>query len=296
MSKHNNNFHILTPSEAADLAQMPVPKYSDPWWNEQLELKPGTLSAKALGFLRGFVPDIETWPNDLLIAIPCAELAYSRFWQKLMLIKGWGWHIHKGRVITISGSYIQDAHNKVVREALANHSYWKYLVWLEHDHEFPTNTLELFGHTDKPVVGGLYFNRQPEDPQPVAYVWDEGRSGIKRLQPYQIAPMLKDPGEYQIDVVPMGCTAIRRDVFETWPKDRPFYSIPTSVINNESMSDDVYFCRMAQDDGWPIHIDSRIQPTHLGLVPFNAQLYVAWVEQQKKVPGHTGDVSDKVAK
>ena len=124
-------------------------------------------------------------------------------------------------------------------------------------------------------------------------LWNTGSTAIGRLQPFQMAPILENRGLYEVDVVPMGCTAIRRDVFENWPKDLPFYSAPTSPKNGKVMSDDVFFCRHAQDQGYKIKVDSRIIAKHHALVGVDDRFYVSWIKQMRK-EGKTEPAEEKV--
>src|SRR5207237_7535101 len=97
----------------------------------------------------------------------------------------------------------------------------------------------------------------------------------------------------EVDVVPMGCTAIRRDVFENWPKDTAWFSAPTSPANGKQMSDDVWFCRHAQEQGYPIKVDTRIIAKHWGFVGIDQRMYISWFQATKR-EGKTGPVEDHV--
>jgi hypothetical protein len=239
------------------------------------------------------MPEPITWKNRIMICSPIGELGYSFFWQLLIgQVKHIGWHIDNSLVMTNSGQYLQDNHNTMVTAALEVPG-WNYILFLEHDHSFPTNLLELVSEYTDPVVGSLYFNRVVEDPQPVVYKWNPTRTAIGRLQPYQMAPILEKPGLYEVDVVPMGCTAVRRDVFENWPKDLPWFSSPTSAKNGKAMSDDVFFCRQAQEQGYAIKVDSRIIPKHWGLIGIDQRMYLSWFHQMQK-EGKTAPVKDHV--
>jgi hypothetical protein len=229
----------------------------------------------------------------LMIMCPLAELGYSFFWQMLTgAVKYIGWHIDNSLLMTNSGQFLPDAHNTMVRAALEIPG-WNYGVFLEHDHSFPSNMLELMAEYTDPVVSGLYFNRMVESPEPIVYYWNPTRTAIGRLQPFQMAPILEKRGLYTVDVVPIGCTAIRRDVFENWPKDIPWFAAPTSPANGKQMSDDVFFCRNAQEQGYEIKVDSRIEAKHWGLLGVDSRHYVSWVKAMRK-EGKTEAVPEHV--
>jgi hypothetical protein len=263
------------------------------WLVEQTGIRESYWTDKAVRQVAQVMPEPMTWKNRIMICCPIGELGYSFFWQMLTgQVKHIGWHIDNSLLMTNSGQYLQDNHNTMVTAALQIPG-WNYILFMEHDHTFPTNTLELVGEYSDPIVGALYFNRVAEDPQPVVYKWNPTRTAIGRLQPYQMAPILEKKGLYEVDVVPMGCTAIRRDVFENWPKDLAWFASPTSATNGKAMSDDVYFCRHAQDQGYPIKVDSRIIPKHWGLIGIDERMYVSWFRQMQK-EGKTAPVADHV--
>jgi hypothetical protein len=263
------------------------------WLVQQTGIPESKWSDKAVRQIMQITPAPMLWKNRIMIVTPLAELGYSMFWQMLTgTVKHFGWHVDNNLFMTTSGQYIQDAHNSMVKAALEIPG-WNYLLFLEHDHVFPSNLLETVAEYTDPVVGALYFNRVYNDPQPVCYYWNPTRTAIGRLQPYQVAPLLEKRGLYEVDVVPMGCTAIRRDVFENWPKDIPWYASPTSAKNGKAMSDDVYFCRHAQEQGYVIKVDSRIIAKHVGLIDVDERMYVAWVKM-KRTAGETETVPEKV--
>lgn len=248
---------------------------------EKTSIAPSLWSDEAVRFVMASTPDPLLWKNRIMIAVPLGELGYARFWQQLTTVNHIGWHIDQGLFVSNGGQYLPGSHNKLIADCLKRDD-WNYILFLEHDHEFPANMLETVGTYTDPIVGGLYFNRVPEDPQPVCYNWNSNRTAIKRLQPYEVAPMLDKPGLYDVDVVPMGCTAIRRDVLEQWPMEVPWFHAPgADRRDTDQMSDDVWFCRKAQEQGWTIKVDTRILPTHMGLVPFHAGMYIKWFEYMK---------------
>jgi hypothetical protein len=219
-----------------------------------------------------------SWPSQLLIAIPCAELGYSRFWQQLLATKDFGWHVAHGRVMTVSGSYIHDSHTQLVREALTTHGKrrWDRLLFLEHDHEFEPDTLEKHGHYKEPVVSALYVKRDMREPLPVVFQWDADRHNALAPKPIEMKRMLDNPGLHKVDVVPLGCTSIRRDVLERWPQETPRFMSPINPDTNATMSDDVWFCRKAQDQGYEIFLDTSSPIGHYVLQRIDIKYFIAW--------------------
>lgn len=263
------------------------------WLADQSGIGYERWSDEAVRNLAQVVPAPMLWKNRIMICVPLAELGYSFFWQMLTgAVKYIGWHIDNSLFMTNSGQFLPDAHNTMVKMALEIPG-WNYLLFLEHDHSFSSDMLERVGEYTDPIVNGLYFNRMVEDPEPVIYYWNSTRTAIGRLQPFQMAPILEKRGIYTVDVVPMGCTAIRRDVFENWPKDIPYFAAPTSPANGKQMSDDVFFCRHAQEQGYEVKVDTRIECKHWGLVGIDSRFYTSWVRAMRK-EGKTETVKEHI--
>lgn len=219
----------------------------------------------------------------LIVAIPLAELGYSWFWQKLCGNADFGWLIWQRRLMTISGSYIHDSHTKLVRSAFAEGvPPWERLLFMEHDHEFPADVFRRHGTYTQPVVAGHYPQRSLAEPLPVVYMWDDRRANALRPPPLQMKRMLDDRGMYEVDIVPMGATSIRRDVFENWPEAEPMFMSPANPATGTTMSDDVWFCRKAQDQGYGIYVDTTQKVGHLVLHPINDDYFIAWWNKQQQ--------------
>jgi len=80
---------------------------------------------------------------------------------------------------------------------------------------------------------------------------------------------------HEVDVVPLGCTSIKREVFETWPTDQPMFNSFTNP-RGATMSDDVWFCRIAQDNGWQAYVDTSLHIGHFAMVPLTIPVFVHW--------------------
>jgi hypothetical protein len=215
-----------------------------------------------------------TWPQRLIICIALAELGYGRFPSDLSNIEGFGWFDWKDRVFWHTGGYVHGAHNNLIK-AIKERDDYDRVVFLEHDHEFPVDTLWKHAHYTKPIVSATYVLRDYSAPLPVFYNWDAERHNALHPNVAEVKHMLDNPGLHEVDVVPMGCTSIKREVFETWPSDQPMFNSFTNPRGN-TMSDDVWFCRMAQDNGWQPYVDTSLQIGHLALVPLTIQTFVSY--------------------
>lgn len=223
----------------------------------------------------------ETWPKTLFISIPLGELTYSRFWQNLHAVHGYGWFVQNGLWSSYRGGMVHQNHNIIVRDCL-NIPGWDRLLFLENDHDFPPDMLFKHAHYTQPIVSGLYVQRIVEEPLPVIYKWNEARSECVRPSALEMQKMLAERGLYEVDVVGFGCISIRRDVLEKWPEEMPMFGTPMNPRNSVLMSDDVWFCRKAQDQGYTIWVDTSLRVDHYALHPINDSLFIRWYNQLTK--------------
>ena len=212
--------------------------------------------------------------NDLFVVTPCSELGYSRYWQQLLANRDFGYLAFTRRFLSQSGAYPHAAMNSLVTEALKIKG-WRRLLILEHDHEYPVDVFRKHAAYKEPIVSGSYILRDIEKPFPVFYNWDTARHNVVNLDAAQLNKMFTHRGLYEVDVAPLGCTSIRRDVLENWPKDQPWFSSFTNPVG-ATISHDVFFCRVAQDNGWTIHVDTSLQVKHLVLVPLDDDYFLKW--------------------
>lgn len=232
------------------------------------------------------LPRIEepsTWAGNLLVCMALGELGYSRFHMMMSTVAGYGYLMWKGKVLYQMGAYIHATHNDLVKAALEMPG-WERLVFLEHDHEFPGDTLFKHSQYKEPIVAGLYVLRDENQPLPVVYKWDKGRANALHYNAAETKEMLENPGLHRVDVVPMGCTSIRRDVLEGWAKDERTKDYPmfNSFTNprGSTMSDDVWFCRLADDAGWNIYLDTSLQCGHLKQISLTVPTFIGWYNQR----------------
>jgi hypothetical protein len=221
--------------------------------------------------------------NDLLVVMPLGELGYSRYWQMLMINRDFGYLNFTRRVLTQSGAYPHAAMNDLLKRALdakdPSIPKWRRVLILEHDHEFPLDVFRKHAAYKEPIVAGTYVLRNIDEPLPVFYNWDAARANALHPTAAQVNKMLfESPGLHEVDVIPVGCTSIRRDVLEDWPEGQPFFSSFSNAALS-TISHDVFFCRVAQDHGWQPMIDTTLQVDHYVLFPIGVPYFRNWWNQ-----------------
>lgn len=157
---------------------------------------------------------------------------------------------------------------------------WDYLLHLQQDMIMPEGLLDRVGEYTDPVVGIHYFGRVMQHQQAVAgTVTDDG---FERLSDEEAERMLDHPGLYPVGAVGLGCTAIRRDVFEQWNPDLyPWFQVPNA--NNLGWGEDVWFCYKAREQGWPVLLDTTLVAGHLGTWRSNADTFRARLAHDRRL-------------
>lgn len=225
--------------------------------------------------------------NRLRFVIPLAgEFAYSRFFTGSVIGQDPANVKHRiaglldlgipgDRLHTTAGVYLPEAHNGMVKKLLEYRD-WDYVVHVEHDHQFDYGLLQRIETYREPMVGVPYFTRDAFDPAMMVASWSNREDpasstppyGIKYLPPSTALGMLADPGLYEVDFMPHGMTAVRRDVYEKI--GYPWYKAGDA---NE-FGDDVYFCAQVRKAGFKIYADTTLYSGHLTLVSIDAWWYV----------------------
>lgn len=232
--------------------------------------------------------------DDIVVLMPWGELGYQMYHASLASNPDYGYLINQGRVFVGLGGYTHSNPQRLlegVMKGMVNVGTplqrevppHKRIVWLEHDHTFPLNVFQKHATYDKPYVSGLYCYRDVAEPVPVIYKWSDDRQSAIPYNAEELQKMglfdsdLTSPlrGLHKVDVVPMGCLSVAREVYEQWPDDRPFFSSGTGP-SGRLVGHDIFHCRVAQDAGWPIFVDTSMRVKHYGLVEIDDTFFALW--------------------
>jgi hypothetical protein len=166
----------------------------------------------------------------------------------------------------IKGVYTPQAMRLAVKKLLTLPD-WKRLLVIETDMLLPHDAILKHAlHTD-PVVGSVYFQHLAPHHCNVMVRTSDGL--LHHLKGEGVKHMLDNPALYKAAVVSLGCTSIRRDVFENWPVDLPYFrnEFTNAARDDEftqgEVSHDVWFCERVTEQGYSIFLDSSILCQHL---------------------------------
>lgn len=185
-----------------------------------------------------------------------------------------------GMVLSLGTCYVHSNVNDVVAGALEDED-WDYLLIMQQDMVMPEGLMERIGSYTEPIVGVLYFGRTQENQTPIPGYWNQDAPGFHRMTADELDAVLEEPGIHPCDVVGLGCTAIRRDVFENWDPERvPWFQIPSTP--EIAWGEDVWFCKVAAELGYATFVDTAYVAGHIGTWISTQDTHMATRDHQRR--------------
>ena len=196
-----------------------------------------------------------------LIAVPCFDQVATQFCQSLTTMTKVG---DKCTVSFHVGSLISDAREKLALLAVSSEA--DYVLWLDSDMIFPSDTMErLMTHMkDHDIVTGLYFRRRPPF-SPVIF---------KHLHLDGVACSFEDYDDYpedslfEVEGIGFGCVLMKTDVLMDM-----FAKFETCFSMLGRNGEDVSFSLRARELGYKIMCDSSIKCGHVSYTTVNEDFF-----------------------
>jgi len=159
------------------------------------------------------------------------------------------------RVLVDKSFPLDVSRNRLVTKALelgATH-----VLFLDADMTFPPDLAQSLLAAEVDICGALYFKRTPPfAPVPSHFA---GGDDPQMLTPVRLP---EKPGLVECDVLGMGATLIRRQVFDAL--DKPWFRYEAYRPTGEMIvTEDVPFCRDAGEAGFRVACDTRVVCGHL---------------------------------
>jgi len=134
---------------------------------------------------------------------------------------------------------------------------YDYLLSVDSDVVLPKDTLTKMISADKDVISGLYIQRIPNTHTLEIYK-DTPNGGCTNI-PYE---EIEGAGIFQIAACGMGCVLIKSDVFRKIKYPHFYYQ--SAIDHRNTISEDVYFCKKARENGFTVWADETIRCNHIG--------------------------------
>ena len=196
--------------------------------------------------------------KTILIAIPTAKYIEVETFKSL-------WDLEVPDGYKLDFQYFYGYSISQIRNLIAEWAKnYDYLFSLDSDIILPKDTLTKMIASDKDIISGLYIQRIPNTHTLEVYM-DTADGGCTNI-PYHL---IKDHGIVKIAACGMGAALIKSEVFREMEYPHFFYKEALTI--QETVSEDVYFCKKAREAGFTVWADASIQCDHKGTNFFKVQ-------------------------
>jgi len=189
--------------------------------------------------------------KKILIAVPCSKYIEPETFKSIYDLD-----VPEGYETdfkTVTGDQIDQIRNLISDWAKR----YDYLFSVDSDIILPKDSLKKMIVADKDVISGLYIQRIPNTHTLEIYM--NGANGSIINMPYDIVP--KDQ-LFEIAGCGMGCCLIKSEVFRKM--EYPHFYYKSAILHKDTVSEDIYFCKKAKDNGFEVWADSSIKCDHKG--------------------------------
>lgn len=216
--------------------------------------------------------------DRVAVGVPYTEMTYSQVCDNWL-------HMNPQPVTWFPGhgSYLPEAHNRVVKTALESKG-WDRLLILENDMMVPTRVISRVRQHRADVVSGVYFSRRrPHKLMAFSRIDEDGTA--HDLDHVAFAHACDVGGEVPIAGAGTGILSIHRSVFDilSYPWFEPS---PAEIAKGTTGGHDIWFAHKVHDAGlsYVLDTDDDMLCYHIGLVPVGVQHYMA---EMKALEAHS---------
>jgi FkbM family methyltransferase len=141
---------------------------------------------------------------------------------------------------------------------------YDYLLSVDSDIVLPKDALTKMLAADKDIISGLYIQRIPNTHTLEVYM-DTPNGGCTNI-PYRL---IHNRGIVEIAACGMGAALIKGDVFRKMTYPHFYYK--SALNHKDTVSEDVYFCMKARENGFKVWADPSILCDHIGSNVFRVE-------------------------
>lgn len=208
----------------------------------------------------------------IVTCIPITQNVMGEFFEHV-----WGeLPLPEGRRIISRGHYPDISHQMLVERTYTAYPDFTHIWFIEHDHKFPLDIwarVQEWAASDLPIIGGMYVQRFEPFPL-VGYHVDDEAGTVRPFTEREEVEMISKPDRYPVGVIGMGCTLVKREVFDAWPEGVPYFDAQNGV-NGRRQTDDAFFCLTARQLGFKATLDSTCSVGHFATLAVGAEQRVA---------------------
>lgn len=199
--------------------------------------------------------------KKILIAVPTSKYIENQTVQSiydLIIPKG-----YQANLLIVPGYSVHQARNIAAQYAIDNS--FDYIFWIDADMILPNDILVGLLKDDKDIVCGYYMKKIEGSRICELFGVNPADSTGQSLSNILEQDLPPTSGIYAIKACGFGCTLTKVDVFkklsEEHPDDLWFEYI---YHKNEMCSEDIWFCKRAEQSGFVTYVDTRYKCGHVG--------------------------------
>jgi hypothetical protein len=189
--------------------------------------------------------------KPIVIAIPMEKYVYFEFWPTLLKIEQQPGDTVITQALARTDLARNDLVNAFLRREEATH-----ILFLDSDQLYPPDIIDRLIRWRKPIVGNLYFHRQPPyNPHMYRYCYEKKTpTGDPVFNPVEV---WKENELIECDAIGTGGLLIERRIFTEVVKP------PWFEYGGNWDSEDITFCRKVRAAGVPIYCDTSCESGHI---------------------------------
>lgn len=157
------------------------------------------------------------------------------------------------------GYNVEQVRNLIAHYAI--HNGYDYLFSVDSDIVLPSDCLRKMIEHDKDIITGVYIQRIPNTH--TIEVYGVTPTGGMAHIPYE---EIEGAGLVEVAGCGFGCVLVKRDVLVGI--EYPHFVYQSAIDHKDTVSEDVYFCMKARDNGFRVWVDASILCDHLGSTVF----------------------------
>ena len=169
---------------------------------------------------------------------------------------------------------------------------YDYLLSVDSDIILPKDALVKMLDADKDIVSGLYIQRIPNTHTVEIYMVNQ-QGGVSNI-PSEL--LFKHNGLVEVAACGFGCCLVKGEVLKKM--QYPHFEYKSALNHADTVSEDVYFCIKARENGFEVWADNTILCDHKGntLYKVNKELIKETVTEEKNKEDKTSlKASDVIA-
>jgi hypothetical protein len=190
-------------------------------------------------------------PHSVTLAMPMyGHVAPMVAVQMMGLVLEGGRKGYLAGAVFTQGALLDEARNRLVAQAFESNPAITHIMWVDSDMLLPADAIERLLSHDKPVVGGVYH--QKEAPyRPVAY----------DLEPYRVLDVSFADGRMrQVGGTGLGCLLVRASVYMQMSQH---YNDVRWYEPSYQVGEDVHFFTRCREIGVEVWLDGSLKCGHV---------------------------------